>query len=123
MAKASPSTSASQRQSGPSPQSPSPRSTNPLQSLVVLPPSWRRDLTREIDLIEEVGRIHGYDAIPEDVGVPMVPSARRRDDRVLERIRHVLTATGFDEALTSAWSMSRRPRRLARGPTPSRCGA
>ena len=69
-------------------------------SLCVVPPSWRRDLTREIDLVEEVGRIHGYDAIPEDVGVPMVPSARRRDDRVFERVRHVLTAAGFDEALT-----------------------
>ena len=30
----------------------------------------------------------------------MVPSARRREDRVLERIRHVLTAAGFDEAVT-----------------------
>ena len=69
-------------------------------SMTVVPPSWRRDLTREIDLIEEVGRIHGYDAIPEDVSVPMVPSARRRDDRVFERIRRVLTAAGFDEALT-----------------------
>lgn len=69
-------------------------------SITVVPPSWRRDLIREIDLIEEVGRIHGYDAIPEDVNVPMVPSARRRDDRVFERIRRVLTAAGFDEALT-----------------------
>jgi phenylalanyl-tRNA synthetase beta chain len=30
----------------------------------------------------------------------MVPSARRRDDRVFERVRRVLTAAGFDEALT-----------------------
>jgi phenylalanyl-tRNA synthetase beta chain len=57
-------------------------------------------LTREIDLIEEVARIHGYEAIPEDVGVPMAPSARTRTDRVLERIRRVLTAAGFDEAVT-----------------------
>ena len=69
-------------------------------SLTVIPPSWRRDLTREIDLIEEVARIHGYEQIPEDVGVPMAPSARRREDRVLAKIRHVLTAAGFDEALT-----------------------
>ena len=69
-------------------------------SLAVIPPSWRRDLTREIDLIEEVARIHGYETIPEDVGVPMVPSARRRDDRVLEKIRRVLTSAGFDEAMT-----------------------
>ncbi|HVC94722.1 MAG TPA: phenylalanine--tRNA ligase subunit beta [Pirellulales bacterium] len=66
----------------------------------VLPPSWRRDLSREIDLIEEVARIHGYEAIPEDVSVPMATSSRTQLDRVLERVRHVLTATGFDEALT-----------------------
>lgn len=66
----------------------------------VVPPSWRRDLTREIDLVEEVGRIHGYDAIPEDVGVPMVASTRRREDRVVEKVRGVLTACGMDEAMT-----------------------
>jgi phenylalanyl-tRNA synthetase beta chain len=66
------------------------------------PPSWRRDLTREIDLIEEVGRIHGYDRIPEDVGVPMVASHRRDDDRVLAKVRHTLTAAGFDEAMTAS---------------------
>ena len=66
----------------------------------IIPPSWRADLTREIDLIEEVARIHGYDAIPEDVRVPMAPSQRRPQDRVLEKVRGVLTAAGFDEALT-----------------------
>ncbi len=66
----------------------------------VIPPSWRRDLAREIDLVEEVGRIDGYDAIPEDVGVPMVASARTLDDRVHARAREVLIACGFDEAVT-----------------------
>ncbi len=69
-------------------------------SVEVVPPSWRRDLTREIDLVEEVGRIDGYDAIPEDVGVPMVASARTLDDRVVTRVREVLTGCGFDEAVT-----------------------
>lgn len=76
------------------------RTTAPAPAITVVPPSWRRDLSREIDLIEEVGRVYGYDEIPEDVGVPMVPSARTLDDRVLEKVRHVLTAVGFDEALT-----------------------
>lgn len=66
----------------------------------VVPPSWRRDLTREIDLVEEVARIHGYEKIPQDVGVPMVSSARRSIDRVLSKTRGVLTALGYDEALT-----------------------
>ncbi|HTU24173.1 MAG TPA: phenylalanine--tRNA ligase subunit beta, partial [Pirellulales bacterium] len=66
----------------------------------VIPPFWRRDLTREIDLVEEVARIHGYDKIPEDASVPMVPSHRTREDRVLARVRTALCAAGFDEALT-----------------------
>ncbi len=70
------------------------------ESITVIPPSWRRDLTREADLIEEVGRIHGYEQIPEDTAVPMAPSARTRQDRILEKIRGVLTAAGIDEALT-----------------------
>ena len=69
-------------------------------SLLYAPPSWRRDLSREIDLIEEVARIHGYDKIPEDVSVPMAASSRRREDRVVAKIRNVLTAAGFDEAMT-----------------------
>jgi phenylalanyl-tRNA synthetase beta chain len=66
----------------------------------VIPPSWRRDLSREIDLVEEVARIYGYEKIPEDVSVPMATSARGDDDRVLDKVRRGLTAVGFDEALT-----------------------
>jgi phenylalanyl-tRNA synthetase beta chain len=68
--------------------------------VVVKPPSWRSDLTREVDLIEEVARIHGYDQIPEDVGVKMAVSTRSREERVLDRVRHTLVAAGFFEALT-----------------------
>jgi phenylalanyl-tRNA synthetase beta chain len=66
----------------------------------VIPPSWRADLTREIDLIEEVARIYGYDKIPEDTNVKMAASTRTRLDRVLDRVRATLTAAGFDEAMT-----------------------
>jgi phenylalanyl-tRNA synthetase beta chain len=70
------------------------------QQIEVVPPSWRRDLTREIDLIEEVARIHGYDAIPEDVNVPMASSQRSHRDRVLGKVREALVAAGLDEAMT-----------------------
>ncbi len=69
-----------------------------------LAPSWRRDLSREIDLVEEVARIHGYDEIPEDVGVPMAPSHRRDTDRVLQAVQQVLLANGFHEAMTPSVS-------------------
>ncbi len=70
------------------------------ETIETVPPSWRRDLTREIDLIEEAARIHGYDQIPEDVAVPMAPSHRSDQDRVFAKVRSVLTAAGFDEAMT-----------------------
>ncbi|QDS97640.1 phenylalanine--tRNA ligase subunit beta [Adhaeretor mobilis] len=66
----------------------------------VIAPSWRADLTREIDLIEEVARIFGYEQIPEDAGVRMVASQRTQQDRVQDRIRMTLVAAGFYEAMT-----------------------
>ncbi|MGC1272567.1 MAG: phenylalanine--tRNA ligase subunit beta, partial [Planctomycetaceae bacterium] len=65
-----------------------------------LPPSWRRDLAREVDLIEEVIRILGYDAIPEDATVPLSLSRKSELDRVRDRVRQVLVGSGFHEALT-----------------------
>ncbi len=64
------------------------------------PPSWRRDLTREIDLIEEIARIHGYEKIPDDAPVPLGLSDRARRDRVLDSVRNALIASGFFEAIT-----------------------
>jgi phenylalanyl-tRNA synthetase beta chain len=70
--------------------------------IVTIPPSWRRDLEREIDLVEEIARIHGYDKIPEDASVPMAPSRRPDSDRVLAKVRQVLTAGAHDEAMTAS---------------------
>lgn len=70
------------------------------REIEVIPPTWRADLSREIDLVEEVARIHGYEEISEEAQVPMAASARTDADRVLSRVRQVLTAAGFDEALT-----------------------
>jgi phenylalanyl-tRNA synthetase beta chain len=70
--------------------------------LAVTAPSWRRDLTREIDLVEEVARIHGYEKIPEDVGVPMAPSHRTDRDRVESIVRKTLLAASLDEAMTAS---------------------
>lgn len=67
---------------------------------VFVPPSWRRDLTREIDLIEEVARIHGYEQIPEDRPIPVVAATRTVEERVDDRIRSTLVAAGFCEAAT-----------------------
>jgi len=68
-----------------------------------VPPTWRRDVAREIDLIEEVARIHGYDRIPQDVPVPLEISAKTLRDRVAEEVRTVLASAGFCEAVTMSF--------------------
>lgn len=69
-------------------------------AVTVRPPSWRSDLEREIDLIEEVARIHGYEHIPEDNAVPLISAPRGSRERVEDEVRSALTACGFDEAYT-----------------------
>ena len=62
-------------------------------------PSWRSDLEREIDLIEEVARIHGYEHIPEDRPSPS-PAPRALASGSRTPTRSLLTGLGFDEAVT-----------------------
>lgn len=69
-------------------------------SMQCVTPTWRHDLTREVDLIEEIARIHGYDKIPEDAPIPVTPSAKRTFDASTSRVRGVLVAAGFSEAMT-----------------------
>jgi phenylalanyl-tRNA synthetase beta chain len=84
------------------------------ESIVVHVPTWRSDLVREIDLVEEVGRIFGYDQVPDDLPVPMAATIKTQSQRVLDKVRSCLIAAGFDEAMTAslvpqAWSDSFSP--------------
>jgi len=88
-------------------------------SATFLIPSNRRDLTREIDLIEEVIRIYGYDKIPSDANVALCASKKRFQDRVSDKVRETLTAAGFYEAMTvSLVSETERKLFTPRGPLP-----
>ena len=64
-------------------------------------PSWRRDLTREIDCIEEVARLRGYDRIPIETPKAGVgeTAAILPQARVKSAARAALSADGFDEVL------------------------
>ncbi|WP_165074329.1 phenylalanine--tRNA ligase subunit beta [Paludisphaera rhizosphaerae] len=69
-------------------------------TIKAVPPSWRTDLEREIDLIEEVARIHGYEKIVENRPIPVTTAPRGRRERVEDAIRESLTAMRIDEAVT-----------------------
>jgi len=67
----------------------------------VIPPSFRRDLTRPVDLMEEVARIIGFDRIP--VTIPTASSKSRKEPKTISvrrQIKEILTGLGFDEIVT-----------------------
>jgi phenylalanyl-tRNA synthetase beta chain len=70
----------------------------------VQPPSWRFDIAIEADLIEEVARIGGFEAIAElDAPLPAAPRALASmliDERLVLR---TLAARGYQEAITYAF--------------------
>ena len=63
-------------------------------------PSWRRDCWREIDLVEEIARIEGYDKVPEDVPIAARPIQRSARERLVRLAAEVCVAAGFCEAMT-----------------------
>ena len=69
-------------------------------SWTVVAPSSRFDIEIEEDLIEEVARIHGYDAIPEAPVTGAVSIGSAGGHRVsLSRVRECLCAAGYQEAV------------------------
>ena len=67
-------------------------------------PSFRVDVTREADLVEEVGRHYGFDRLP--ITFPSLDAPQAAADPAIDRsrtIRQLLTAAGFSEAMTFAF--------------------
>jgi phenylalanyl-tRNA synthetase beta chain len=77
-------------------------------------PSWRVDVWRDIDLIEEVARHYGYDRLPATfpalAQVPPPPDERLEQDRGLRR---VATAAGFSECVTFSFISENAAREFA----------
>jgi phenylalanyl-tRNA synthetase beta chain len=67
----------------------------------VTPPSWRVDVRREVDLIEELARVHGYDKIPGnrpkiEMTAPPAPEGHIRE----ARLRAALVDRDYHEVIT-----------------------
>ena len=79
------------------------RSTSPgdPESWEVTVPTRRVDVTREVDLIEEVARHYGFDRLPSTFP-PLTAAPPPLDPRIgrARHLRRVMTAAGFSEAMT-----------------------
>ena len=71
--------------------------------LAMTVPSYRLDLNIEVDLVEEVARVAGYDKIPirDEIPIRLSPPDPAAD--VLETIRSVLVSGGYFESVTFGW--------------------
>jgi phenylalanyl-tRNA synthetase beta chain len=66
----------------------------------VLVPSWRLDVEREIDLIEEVARLHGYDKFPNTLPAFVGAVVERPEANKDARLRTSALALGYNEAIS-----------------------
>ncbi len=82
--------------------------------LAVQVPGWRPDVTREVDLIEEVARLRGYDSFPDELGpyrpgtVPDAP-----EEQAKARVREALVRAGYFEARTLSLGPADGPEAVA----------
>ncbi len=69
-------------------------------TLQVRVPSFRPDLEREVDLIEEIARLYGYDQIPTTMptGTVDAPQPPPRQ-QIAKKLRNAMVENGFSEAL------------------------
>jgi phenylalanyl-tRNA synthetase beta chain len=86
-------------------------------------PSWRDDVSREIDLIEEVARHFGFEKFPPRLHAAKRPAARLPHAEAEDRLRERLIGLGYHEIVTiplvneAEDALFRAP-----GPTPARVG-
>lgn len=63
-------------------------------------PSWRLDVEREIDIIEEIARLHGYDKFPNTLPAYRGEVVDQPDTQKDLRLRSSLLALGYSEAIS-----------------------
>jgi phenylalanyl-tRNA synthetase beta chain len=68
--------------------------------IVVTPPSFRQDIRRDVDVIEEIARIYGYDKIPVSLpAIQMQPVRDTQERTVVNGVKEMMVRSGFSEAI------------------------
>ncbi|MDQ5885722.1 MAG: phenylalanyl-tRNA synthetase beta chain, partial [Patescibacteria group bacterium] len=70
-------------------------------TLKIVPPYWRMDIEIKEDIVEEVGRLYGYDRLPTELpGRPMRPVTKNSSIELKQNVRKILASAGANEILT-----------------------
>lgn len=68
--------------------------------LFVVPPSYRNDVERDIDIIEEIARMYGYDKIPSSLPVLQMSAApEHKGQELIKTLKASMTKSGFSEVI------------------------
>lgn len=82
-------------------------------SLTVVPPTSRPDITREVDVIEELARLRGYDQIPATLPLVKSPGAAHDPQLIWERrLRILFVDEGFSEVINLPFTTETLNRRF-----------
>jgi phenylalanyl-tRNA synthetase beta chain len=65
-------------------------------------PNFRPDVEREIDLIEEIARIYGYDKVPDIDKISIVLDAKTDESAFTDKVKCAFTGMGFYEIMTNS---------------------
>ncbi len=71
-------------------------------TFICFAPTFRGDLEREVDLIEEVGRLYGYEKIDELHQTKLVLDTRFKEADPIEDLKGYLAGAGFNEMITNS---------------------
>jgi phenylalanyl-tRNA synthetase beta chain len=82
-------------------------------SYLVHIPSWRLDIEREIDIIEELARLHGYDKFPNTLPAYRGEVRDLPDAAQGARLRSLLLALGYNEAISLTFVSKADARRFS----------
>ena len=77
-------------------------------------PSWRLDVEREIDIIEEIARLHGYDKFANTLPAYSGEVRDLPDSHKDARLRSSLLALGYDEAISLTFISTEDARRFSK---------
>lgn len=88
--------------------------------LSVTVPTFRRDLRREADLIEELGRLIGLEKVPEELPATALPGGLTGEQRRVRLLRRLLADLGLSEAMLYPFGPPRWARDLGYSGSPLR---